>query len=211
MTIFIYTISFPPELTTKVYVGKTNNTDRRWNKHQYDARNGSKFAIHCALRKYGIENAIFEVISTCLKEEYANEAEIALIEQYDSFNNGYNMTAGGEGCGSGENHYMFGKHWSEETKKKHSIAKSGENNPSFGKFGEDNPKSNTWKLYFKDGRIEIINNLKQWSKQNGYNQGSISSVFTDRKKFHKDIIKVERLYPKINDGRLLVERSLGQR
>ena len=40
---------------------------------------------------------------------------------------------------SGENHPMYGKHHSEETRKKISIVKSGENNPMYGKCGENHP------------------------------------------------------------------------
>jgi len=41
---------------------------------------------------------------------------------------------------SGENHPMFGKHHSEETKQKMSDAKSGENHPMFGKHHSEETK-----------------------------------------------------------------------
>ena len=194
MTIYLYKYHFPPELTTKVYIGKTNDPNRRESEHKSDARNGSRLSIHRAMRKYGIDNAIFEVVGTCIKEEYANEAEIALIKQYNSFGeNGYNMTPGGDGAGCGENNHNFGKHPSEETRKKHSIAKSGEKCYLFGKFGKDNTKSKVWKIYFKDGRVLIMDNTRQWCKQNGYDRSNVSHVFSGKLKRHKDIIKVEKL------------------
>ena len=106
--------------------------EKRFREHKNSSKNNSKFAIHRAIRKYGIKNTIFEVISTCLYN-CDNEAEISMIEQYNSFNNGYNMTIGGDGTGSGENHPNFGKLLSEETKKKMSIALIGENHGMFGK------------------------------------------------------------------------------
>ena len=185
-TIYLYKYHFP-ELTSKVYIGQTIDPKRRKSEHINDAKNGSELAVHRAMRKYGIENAVFEVISTCLKEEYADEVEIALIKQYDSFGeNGYNMTPGGGGTG-------IGKSPSEETLKKMSAAQSGENHPLFGRIGKDNPKSQIWRLCFKDGRIQIIDNLKQWCKQNGYHANCVYTVRLGKQKRHKDIIKVEKL------------------
>jgi hypothetical protein len=72
------------------------------------------------MRLLGIENAIFEVIATCLEDtdECADQSEIAMIAQYDSFHNGYNGHRGGKIGGSGENNPMFGKTQSQETRDK---------------------------------------------------------------------------------------------
>lgn len=48
-----------------------------------------------ALRKYGVENFTFQIIELCRQDEL-NEREIYWIKYYDSFNNGYNQTIGGE-------------------------------------------------------------------------------------------------------------------
>ena len=39
---------------------------------------------------------------------------------------------------SGENHYNYGKHLTEDTRKKMSIANSGENHPMYGKHWYNN-------------------------------------------------------------------------
>lgn len=49
-----------------------------------------------ALYKYGIENFTFKQIVECDISEL-NELEIFYIKKYDTFNNGYNLTLGGEG------------------------------------------------------------------------------------------------------------------
>jgi group I intron endonuclease len=100
-------------LNSKIYIGQSNNT-RRWSQHTYFAKHPEKTGqyIHYAMSKYGIENFIFEVISTCQTQEEANEIESKLIKQYDSMNKqfGYNSRVGGiEGS--------RGSH-SEETKEK---------------------------------------------------------------------------------------------
>jgi hypothetical protein len=186
MTRYIYKISFPNKLPSKVYIGQTKNPKNRWIGHKYAAKCGADYHLYKAMRLYG--DAKFEVIATCLKEEFHNQVEIDMITQYDSFNNGYNMTAGGDAGPSmiGENNPWYGKHPTEETKQRMIDAKTG-------KCGNQSNSSKVWKLYFQDGRIEIKDNLHQWCKQNGYHHGHISNVYHGKLKKHKDIIKIESI------------------
>ena len=77
----------------KVYIGQTNNLDRRWKEHLYDKRNNHP--IHSALIKYGKEN--FRMDTLYYGVDY-NEEEKKWISFYDSQNpqNGYNIVAGGQ-------------------------------------------------------------------------------------------------------------------
>lgn len=75
------------------YIGQSIDIKSRLNQHlamRYEA------TIYRAFKKYGLENFVFEIIELCLKEKL-NEREIYWIAKYDSHNNGYNMTDGGEG------------------------------------------------------------------------------------------------------------------
>ncbi|MGA0083385.1 MAG: NUMOD3 domain-containing DNA-binding protein [Candidatus Nanopelagicales bacterium] len=83
----------------------------------------------------------------------------------------------------GDKHYMFGKSLSQETRDKISIGISGENNP----------RSNWWKITFADGHVIEQCGLANWSKQNGYNVGCICGMSKGIRKRHKDIISVEKL------------------
>lgn len=47
-------------------------------------------------------------------------------------------------------HYMTGKHWTEEYKEKFVLSRSGKNNPNYGKFGYDNPTSKIIVQFTKD-------------------------------------------------------------
>ena len=94
---FIYKIE--NIVNNKCYVGWTSKTvESRWNEHKCDAlkiRDNRKF--YNAIRKYGIE--IWDVTILCEVEnnEIAKKKEIEFIELYDSYNNGYNSTLGGDG------------------------------------------------------------------------------------------------------------------
>src|ERR1035437_2820426 len=93
----IYRISFPL-YNTKCYIGQTNNPKRRWRDHKKAAIDDCSYLLHRALRCHGIENAVFEVIATCLEDtdDCGNAAEVSMVSQYESFGpRGYNMTPGG--------------------------------------------------------------------------------------------------------------------
>lgn len=69
----------------------------RWKQHIYSAEAGSHYPIHCALRKYGIENFSFSILEACKVSEL-NEKEIEWISKLNTYGDGYNCTRGGDGC-----------------------------------------------------------------------------------------------------------------
>lgn len=87
----------------KSYIGLTSKTiETRWNEHCSDARNGSRLAFHCAIRKYGEEAWHHETLEVHETFEAACAAEVRLIAEHRTFLHeatsvGYNMTRGGDG------------------------------------------------------------------------------------------------------------------
>lgn len=78
----------------KIYIGQTNNPKRRFAEHKAKGyENQSHKVLYYAFDKYGIDNFSFEIIE---KTTNANEREKYWINFYDSFENGYNMTEGGD-------------------------------------------------------------------------------------------------------------------
>ena len=89
----------------KVYIGQSKNIEERWLQHKriaekinYDNR---KSYIHQAIKKYGIENFVFEILEICNINEL-DEKEKKWIQYYHSYindfqSNGYNLTTGGQG------------------------------------------------------------------------------------------------------------------
>lgn len=84
----------------KVYIGQTIYPKDRFNQHISDSykkeRDSYNSHFHQAIRKYGPENFIYEIIEN-VNDSELNERETYWIEYYDSFNNGYNSTLGGGG------------------------------------------------------------------------------------------------------------------
>ena len=82
----------------KVYIGQSTNIELRWRHHR--SPNSSIrliYPLYRAIDKYGIENFSFDIIEECKKEEL-DEREIYWINFYNSFNEGYNQTSGGQGA-----------------------------------------------------------------------------------------------------------------
>lgn len=85
----------------KSYIGQTITTpEARWKRHQQDAlsnRLNTHFAQ--AIRKYGVDNFILEVIDTAKTQEELTEKESFWIKHYNSIDNGYNETDAKEKSG----------------------------------------------------------------------------------------------------------------
>ena len=84
------------------YIGQSVNITRRWQDHKKNAFNEKDHSyntpLYRAIRKYGLESFLFEVIEECSTPEL-NEKERYWISFYDSFFNGYNLTFGGDSAG----------------------------------------------------------------------------------------------------------------
>ena len=99
--------------------------------------------MHKAIEKYGWDNFEHIILCTVSTKEEADFLEQWFIEKYDTFNpeHGYNLTKGGGGvCGctwdedrrnlrsqmiSGEGNPMYGRHHTEECRKRMSEARRG--------------------------------------------------------------------------------------
>jgi len=152
------------KINGKIYIGQTVQfLDLRISAHMSEALfKKDNMYFHKAIRKYGKENFEWKIIAECSSLEELNKTEIEMIKKYNTFENGYNLTMGGEGsigfkpskearrkrseAMKGEKNHMYGKHRTEETKKK--IRKTfelnktvvGKNNPWYGKHHSEETK-----------------------------------------------------------------------
>jgi len=146
----------------KIYIGKTINIKKRWERHQYLASTGTKRHLYNAMRYYGVENFTIDVVETCL-DEMADDRERFWIEKTKSYKKeiGYNKSRGGEGG----NTWELNDH-KEQTSKKISSSNKGKtvsqetrdkiSNSSKGKKLTEKQKykiSNTLKSKYKSGEL----------------------------------------------------------
>ena len=86
--------------TGDMYIGQTVvSFEERWNKHKKRLRNNRHYnsMLQRAFNKYGEEAFIYKIIHLCDELDDLNELEKYYIKKYDTYNNGYNLTLGGEG------------------------------------------------------------------------------------------------------------------
>ena len=136
----------------KCYIGFDSNWPRRKTEHKSRSKKITNYKLYNAINKYGWDNFEWVVIYQSTDRDFTlKNMECYFINAYDSFNNGYNMTLGGEGT-FGNKPWLGRKHTKEtiekisntktgiagtkhtkEYKDKMSIIMSGENNPNYGK------------------------------------------------------------------------------
>lgn len=116
----IYKITSP---SGKMYIGRSVNILARFNYYKYSKNNYQRKLCN-SFKKYGLDKHKFEIIvSGDFNNSLLNELERHYIQLYNTFNNGLNLTAGGEG--------LEGMKHTEETKKLLSSLKIGK------KFSEE--------------------------------------------------------------------------
>lgn len=179
----------------KVYIGITCQRIRdRWKGgHGYRSQYFSR-----AIKKYGWDGFVHEIVAENLSKEDACELERILIKSYRSTETeyGYNQALGGDGGG------MYNKHHSESAKKK--ISKARKENGftedhkrhiSESKQGAKHHLAKKVYQYTKDGEF-----IREWdymslaAKELNINKGNIGSVCNgDRKTAGGFVWKYERM------------------
>lgn len=98
---YIYKIT--NKINNHSYIGQTSiNVDERFKQHCYNSFNHKEtkdeydYPLHRAIRKYGKDNFTIEVIEEC-DNNLLNQKEQQYIQQFNTYENGYNATLGGDG------------------------------------------------------------------------------------------------------------------
>lgn len=132
----IYKLTSP---SGKVYIGRTNDFDHRMAVHKHDSTKNKKRPIYKAIRSYGWDNFIKEIIDTAVTEEESIRKEYGYILVYNSVKEGYNATyeteEGGDVWEGKRNTKQY-----EKFIKLMSKINVGENNPMHGKTHTEEAK-----------------------------------------------------------------------
>tara|TARA_Y100000593_G_C4179606_1_gene271351 strand:- start:64 stop:609 length:546 start_codon:yes stop_codon:yes gene_type:complete len=130
---------------SKSYIGQSENLEQRAISHKSELRKGTHYNeyLQRAYNKYGIvEWKVLEYTDDL------NNKEIQYISEYDTYNNGYNLTEGGDkppnqtgvkrtpqqienqkaALPKGDDHWTNRDGWSQESKDKVSATMTGEGN-----------------------------------------------------------------------------------
>lgn len=119
----IYKLTSP---SSKIYIGQSINFKERLKKYKNCTNNSIGKYLYNAIKKYGFSNFVVEVLVIIeldddikITKKELNTLEIYYIKKFNSFIDGYNLTAGGEGS--------FKRKVSKETREKLSLSNIGKN------------------------------------------------------------------------------------
>ena len=197
-------------INNKVYIGQSKNSLKyRISTHKCAAFTAnSKSYFHKAIRKYGWDSFIWEIIFECKTIEELNIKEIEFITEYEchaSLGKGYNLTKGGDfnpmsdpdvkrrhdeslritmKAFCGDNNVMK----RPDIKHKHQLAiEKLSSDPDWveSKRVGDLKQKATYEVIFPDGTIEIVIGLNQFCKLHNLQQSKMSSVSSGSRPHHK--------------------------
>ena len=207
-------------VTGKHYVGKTTQKypAKRWTSHKHRARKGEQTHFYNAIRKYGEESWTFKVLVHNVPEQLLSTLEVEFIRTYNSLQDGYNSTVGGEGTTGyklSEAHIAklkevhtgntYGKGWhpSEEQRQKMSLSHKGKvvtqktrQLLSEGRQGHKHHNAKPVNIYSYLTKELIATNvvIGEWCRANPvYNRSALSRTAAGKAVQYKDIYAVYTL------------------
>lgn len=140
----------------KKYIGLSVDCKGRWHDHRSLAftskrKDDIRKPLYCAMRKYGLENFTFTILEEC-EQTQLKEREIYWIEYYNSYEEGYNATRGGD---LPEGHALKGE--------AHGMAKLTEEDVRFCReqYSKGAAAKDIYNTYFQD-KIQISGFKNMW-------------------------------------------------
>jgi len=170
------------KINGKMYIGQTcQGHKRRWYVHCWKAARGGEQRFHKAIVQYGKENFELKLLMIGPSLEWINEMEKRAIALYDTFNNGYNDTKGGDGTVGIKS--RLGKKHTVETRAKLSASCMGRPSPMKGrKLSEETKQKLRLANFGKKISKDVIEKIAQKNRgRPAWNRGLKHSEDTKAK------------------------------
>ena len=179
----------------KIYIGKHSTEDPN------DSYMGSGVAFENAVKKYGKENFVKEILFTYDDEMEAFEKERELVTlAFTKRTDNYNILVGGYGAPVGEANPMWGKTWSEEHKAEMSRRNSGEGNPMFGKVSAMKGKKTSDETRKKQSEsMKIHMKERPQNGENNHHYGKRHSEEAKRKIGERSRNRPQEMWKRMSD------------
>jgi hypothetical protein len=191
------------KVNDKAYIGVTTqgNPKHRLYEHICRFRRGDRdHKLYQAMKKYGVGS--FEVILLCSVLDKADLPlfERAFIDHYDTFENGYNMTPGGDVV-SDETRAKISAalkgrdlHWGWK------IAEARRRNGTYGNpmpKGSDSKAAVNYTVMFPDGHIEDFKGLRAFCRKHSLSHNLLLTTLKGTQTHHKGFVLLSRFtdYP----------------
>jgi predicted GIY-YIG superfamily endonuclease len=200
----------------KNYIGQTVDTSKRWYQHKAEARKDKPaMIINQAMKKYGINNFIFEIIVTCITQDQANNLETELVKQYESHistGKGYNVSNGGSNAPKTEEwKAAIRKTWATHTKEEQEII-SKKMSQSAKQRIIDHPNTNPATLGFTGADLTEESRKKISEKKSGKPGANKGKIFSKewRNNISKNHASKKENFISPNKGKPMSEKQKQQ-
>jgi group I intron endonuclease len=144
------------KINGKCYIGQTVKSLRVRISGHYACAKRDNYHFHNALLKYNKKDFDWSVLCECDTKDELNEMEYRYIKQYDTYNNGYNTTYGGDG----NNGLVHTDEW-----KQHMSTNNPMHNPEIVQRVKDTIKENGHHHQGKKWE-DIRGDRTEWDKRN---------------------------------------------
>jgi hypothetical protein len=167
------------KINGKQYVGQTTgHPERRWwrgHVHAASALGSIQMPIVLAIRKYGAEVFVLEILSCAHSQQELDYQECTAVLNFNTFApNGYNLRAGrGSGCMSSELRQRLSDDFPEALKEKFRKQYTGQRWSDLAYQRGAEATQVTYKLRNPDGELVTITNIRKFAANNGTLQGSL--------------------------------------
>lgn len=181
------------KINNKRYIGQTvRNVSERWKEHISDSKNHPRTSLHKAIAKYSPSMFVVRVIEEDISINNLDEREKYWISEFDTFNNGYNLTDGGQGIGQRDlseesrdkiKQANFGNVKSTECiEKVREAHKSSGNYPKNPEGGRLHSKQKVRGTHIQTGEIIEFDSIKEAADAIGIKYPNICACFRGRQK-----------------------------
>ncbi len=194
-------------ITGKKYIGQTVNESRRVSQLKCEVRDNlhPDNHFHNAMRKYGRDNFVYGIIE---ETDELNDREIYWIDYYNTMNEGYNSTIGGEGGPMRDDiikksaDKRRGQKRTPEQRERLKVAFyesiENRNKPEFNQKISESMRGSSngafeYDITYENGDVIRIQNMRLWCEENQYNQRKMIDLSKNRISYHRDIISVEKI------------------
>lgn len=191
-------------INDKAYIGITtqDNPRHRLYEHINRYRRGDRdHKLYQAMRKYGAEAFSVVLLCSVFRKEDLLLFEKAFIDFYDTFENGYNMTRGGDMVSDETREKIRSKMIGRKITWYDKILASRFANPNrkdpkdYVAKGADNTNAAAYTVKFPDGHIETFKGLRAFCKQHNLSHNLLLAVLKGTQTHHKGFV----LLSKFND------------
>lgn len=187
------------QVNGKVYIGQTTQPlSYRQSEHLYRLRaNERQHKLYQAMRKYGEENFKFSEYAYAIDESDLNDLEIEIIKDHNSFNRGYNSTAGGDSVSEETKRLLSEKFKGRPMTWAHKVVETKRKNDTFpkkgyGGYGADHKASKRFLVRDPEGNEIEFTGLRQFCRDRNLSHNLLIATLNKTQSHHKGYVLLKR-------------------